>query len=138
MIRKMVVASSLLVLFVAGFAFGSTKVMKVEVPFEFHVGAEAFPAGEYWVEMEKLTSGSPTGATLLLRSEDGSIFHRTLAIPGSDAHARNDSKLTFNRYGDQYFLAAVGSAGYLATLRRSPLEKELAAQPSDKRQPTAE
>jgi hypothetical protein len=128
MIRTMVVTVSLLVLLFAGFAFGSTQVLKVDIPFEFHVGADAFPAGEYWIELEKLTSGSPTGATLLLRTKDGTVFHRTLTIPSSAAFSTGESRITFNRYGDQYFLAEVGSSGYTASLRRSPLEKNLAAQ----------
>ena len=127
MIRTMVVTSGLLVLFLSGSAFGSTQSLKAEIPFEFHVGNESFPAGEYWVELEKLTPGSPTGATLLLRNRDGSVFHRILAMPGADNFTTGESRLTFNRYGDQYFLAEVGSAGYKATLRRSPLEKNLAA-----------
>jgi hypothetical protein len=128
MIRIMVVTLSLLVLFFSGSAFGSTQSLRVEIPFEFHVGSESFPAGEYWVELEKLTPGSPTGATLLVRNQDGSVFHRILAMPGSDSLDKGESRLTFNRYGDQYFLAEVGSAGYKATLRRSSLEKNLAAQ----------
>lgn len=83
----------------------AVKTLVVRVPFEFAVGQERFPAGEYVV-----TTDSPSSDRLRLRSVDGSrattiLAHRT--VSGRD---RAISSLVFRGHGDGLFLARVEAA----------------------------
>jgi hypothetical protein len=81
---------------------------RFSVPFEFVVGAEVLPAGEYLVS--SLASGR-----VLVRSADGRVTTAfTLVAKAREASA--ESKLVFHRYGDRHFLAQVWTQG--ATLGR--------------------
>ena len=97
-----------------------------EVPFDFHVGQSALPAGTYTV-MKASTLG-----ILQLRNDDTreSIF---LAPQGRES-AKTDPKLTFRCYSGDCYLSAVwipGTPGY--TFAKTSREKEVAkasSQPS--------
>ena len=73
------------------------------VPFAFSVGDQSFPAGEYRVE--RLNPQSNV-AIFVIRSADGK---RNAMFLTSDSvrKAKGDSHITFNRYGERYFLASL-------------------------------
>ncbi len=92
------------------------------IPFDFVVGKQTLPAGEY--RIEQLSSDG----VLLVRSTDGhtSIIVMTMAALANDW--QSESKLVFNRYGGQYFLSQIWTAGNKSgrELYKSPRETELA------------
>jgi hypothetical protein len=104
-------------------ASGTTE-LRASIPFEFSIGNQTMPAGEYVV---RSTNPSSDLKVLQLRSRDGrtSVMVRTNNVIGDTQGA---AKLVFNRYGDQYFFAQAwlpaDSTGMQAS--RSRNEKRIA------------
>ena len=70
------------------------------VPFSFNVGKKVLPAGEY-----KITADNQI---VRIQKTDGKVNAVTLTQrTHSDGRVENDAKLTFRRYGDQYYLSQV-------------------------------
>lgn len=105
------------------------RTIVVNIPFEFVVGNERMPAGDYTVR--RIVRDSEK--TLLIRSTDGSAAAtiHTNAVETKTPAAQ--AKLTFVQYGEQYFLAQVWTPGSTSgrevtksRIQRS-LERELEA-----------
>ena len=77
---------------------------KAQVPFDFHLGGRALPAGTYTVTCLGYAAGK---VALHIRSADGRAGGIVLMHKASGAGGREEARLVFNRYGDQYFLAQV-------------------------------
>ena len=78
-----------------------TTELRASIPFEFSIGNQTMPAGEYVVYCTNPTSGMNV---LKLSSRDGRatvMVQTNSVISKKQANAR----LVFNRYGDQYFFA---------------------------------
>jgi len=81
-------------------AQGVSKRGTFVVPFEFSVGENVLPAGEYVV----------TGETQLLRVESKDRKQHVAILPVGtqiDPRSASEVKLKFRRYGDQYYLSQV-------------------------------
>lgn len=87
----------------------------VTIPFKFHVAGETLPAGQYIVG--RSTQASADGLVLRARDGRGGVFVLTSGIQAKERSEH--SKLIFNRYEDQYFLAEVWTSG-VSTGRRLP------------------
>ncbi len=125
-------ALSLLVAVSAGANDASAQTARpytVSVPFEFVVGEERLPAGDYTVRRALRDSES----TLMIRSADGG---KTVTVHTSAAGARETSsgrvRLVFRRHGEQHFLRQISTpesqtarAFPVSRIQRS-LERELA------------
>ena len=116
------VVSFLLVAAAAPLA-AQTSRLTANIPFEFNVGGKTMPAGEY--EVWK----APTSAMIVLRGIDHrtSVLSIAMSDPITSLDPATDSRLIFNRYGNQYFLHAVVIA-YAAVEFRLPevrAEREL-------------
>ena len=76
---------------------------RADVPFTFQVGESTMPAGHYSVKNARgiLTVSETSGKKSVFR----------LTLPASRAAATREGKLTFNRYGDSYYLTNVWTAG---------------------------
>jgi hypothetical protein len=109
----------------AAFSPGSTS-LRIKIPFDFTAGNQMLPAGVYNV--------SSLGTDLSMLQIKNQNLHRGIAIVRTVSKEANDhnpdSRLVFNRYGDQYFLSQVWSAGQTGayTVPRSSREKELATE----------
>jgi hypothetical protein len=94
--------------------------LKVNIPFEFSVGNEVLPAGEYTVR--NMVQG-----ILVIRSVDcsASQFFSTMGTIASKTP--NESSLVFHRYGDEYFLSTIWTTGNDAghKLFKSRAEREI-------------
>ena len=89
-----------------------------EIPFDFHAGQSALPAGTYSVI-------KAASSVLQLRNDDTRDSILLMGV-GREA-AKEDARLVFNRYGDIYFLSAVwipDSQGY--SFPKTKMEKEMA------------
>ena len=97
-------------------------VLAANIPFDFVVGKQTLPAGEY--RIEQLSGRS----VLLIRSTDGHTSTVVMTMPALANDWQSESKLVFNRYGDQYFLSQIWTAGNQSgrELYKSPRETELA------------
>jgi len=108
----------------SGFALaGPGAAMRVNVPFDFYVGAQQLPAGEYIFER----GSGPVDPTSLLKvsKRSGEGVCLLVTLPGS---GNADEKLLFNKYGNQHFLTGVSIQGIKAGVPMQKLEKELRAQ----------
>ena len=94
------------------------------VPFQFNVGNEVLPAGEYTVIVEN--------QTVRVRKSDGkanalALSRRTVSASHSDSKV----KLTFRQYGDQVYLSQVWLADGLGReLNRQRKDSDYLAQGS--------
>jgi hypothetical protein len=97
--------------------------MSANIPFEFHVGNSMLPAGEYTVYAE------PGSGLVRLRSADSKSSVTILANAVQTLSTPRESKLIFNRYGDNYFLFRIWRSGSDTgnEMRKSRRETELAA-----------
>ena len=98
---------------------------RVEIPFAFHVRDAALPAGSYTVEEFK------TAGTLLITNNESGKAIFTVAPPTRSGETE-ESKLVFNKYGDQYFLSELWFAGKGAgdCVPMGKLEREVRSTPA--------
>ncbi len=92
------------------------------IPFEFNIGQHKLPAGDYSV--------FHSNHVLRLRCESGAYKSAMVLVnPASSEPAGTPSKLVFNRYGNEYFLAKVWRNGLTNSIAILPskVERELAA-----------
>jgi hypothetical protein len=95
--------------------------IRAEIPFDFNVGSKRLPKGEYLIE-----SVGDSGTLTIRHAEKGkAVTFNTIRHKPTDG---NKSKLVFNRYGEQYFLARVWdqSSETILKLSRSKAEKRVA------------
>jgi hypothetical protein len=115
--------SLLSLLLVTGSAIAQTSNLRANVPFNFTAGEKTLPAGMY-----DIGSISSDRKILLLQARDGT----SSMMVGSNAAEANKgadkTKLVFNRYRDQYFLAEIWVEGATRgrQLPKTSREKELA------------
>jgi hypothetical protein len=97
-------------------------LMTVNIPFNFSVDGHALPAGEYTV-----LAVTPV-KNIALVSTDRKHSLIVSDLPNYASNPSVSSRLVFNRYGNQYFLAQVWTAGQ--EVARNPFasnqEKEMA------------
>src|SRR5580700_10218506 len=97
---------------------------KANVPFAFNLGAAQLPAGTYEV---KVTSQSPS--VIMIRNHETGAA--ALSIARTDGAGSTESKLVFDRIGNQYFLIEVwnglGADGMIVptSKHQKELKKEL-------------
>ena len=129
--RKQIYLIAIVIALCAGYAENAnaqTTYFTADIPFTFHVGNQSLPAGEYTV---RCTNPASDVKVLQLRSKDGksNVLVRTNSIVG---RMNKDTKLVFNRYGNQYYFAqawlVADNVGMRATKSRNEIAtaKELA------------
>jgi hypothetical protein len=116
--RALVIAFCVMMV-LGSIAFAGTAPVRVNIPFAFHAGDADFPAGEY--VMQYLYSSN-----IMVRSVDGQdgafvSINRATALKNVPAYS-----VSFNRYGEQYFLAALDNGDFKASVLKTGAEKKLA------------
>jgi hypothetical protein len=120
-VRYFAVAVLILMMAAAIPSFAQVNSTKVTVPFEFQVGNRILPAGEY-------AMAQFAGVGIIIENTNG----KASAVAVTDATGGNgvdrQPHLTFNKYGNKYFLAEAwlrySDAGRV--LHASPAEIEIA------------
>jgi hypothetical protein len=90
------------------------------IPFDFTIGAKSFAAGDYSVRQVNEN-------VLLIQSIKDGTGVMTMTLPGETTKRGGVPVLTFNRYGDSYFLSKVSGDDRGWRLHQSPAEKEMVA-----------
>jgi hypothetical protein len=97
--------------------------VKADIPFNFVVGNQMLPAGEY-----TLVNQGPVGQAILIRSHEGknALFSSTQACTSSSPSAK--TKLVFHTLAGRYFLYQIWTEGYASgrQIPKSKAEVELA------------
>jgi hypothetical protein len=105
-VRVLSVLELLLVIIAATISAGGQEInIKVEIPFNFIVGATTLPAGEYTV------GKAPSPGRLLIQSIDGRSSIVALATFTQGTVDREEARLVFNQYGEEYFISQALSQG---------------------------
>lgn len=97
--------------------------VKADIPFNFVVGNQVLPAGEYLVTPQ----GSGNQA-ILIRSTDSKNAAMIITSRCGSANPSRDTKLVFHTAGGRYFLWQVWAQGYVQgrELPKSSAEMEMA------------
>jgi hypothetical protein len=96
----------------------SERLMKVNVPFAFGVEDRSLPSGEYTV-----FTVTPERSIRLV-SADGKHSAVINTLPNYANEPSTTSRLVFHKYGNEYFLAQVWTAGQ--NVARNPLSSKKA------------
>jgi hypothetical protein len=96
----------------------SRPLMKANIPFSFTVDSQTLPAGIYYV-----VSVTPE-RTIRLASADGKHSAIVNDLPNYTSAPSPNSRLIFNKYGNEYFLAQVWTKG--ENVARNPLSSKRA------------
>ena len=96
----------------------SQQLMKVNIPFAFGVEDYFLPAGEYLV-----LTVTPE-RSIRITSTDGKHSAIVNTLPNYAKAPSANSRLVFHRYGDEYFLTQVWTAGQ--NVARNPLSTKRA------------
>jgi hypothetical protein len=103
-LRKMMLATLLVLAVGMAHAQIGGEVLKVKIPFSFTVGTQTLPAGEY--NLKPLLPH-----TMLLRNQSGQVLTSIATNSIESKEVPRSVKLVFNGYGGQYFLAQIWRAG---------------------------
>jgi hypothetical protein len=90
------------------------------IPFDFTIGAKSFPAGDYSVRQV-------SEHVLLVQSIKDGTGVMTMTMPTERTEKGGTPVLTFNKYGDTYFLSKVTGDDRGWKLHQSAAEKEMVA-----------
>ena len=114
-------------LLVVSTAHAQTTNVTARIPFDFVVGKQMLPAGEY-----TLRSVGHSGNALAIRSEQGAT-QITLTNATENSKPAEKTVLIFHRMGDEYFLAEIWVEGNSRgrALPRSPVETQMAMNHKD-------
>jgi len=82
--------------------------IRVNIPFDFSIANKKLPAGNYSVGRAIQNSDN---TVLSILDGRGHTREARLSIPVFAAEAKNQATLVFHRYGDEYFLYQVWTAG---------------------------
>ena len=105
----------------------SDHLIAANIPFNFYIKDRALPAGDYLFTLTRI--GGADGVKI--QSADGHLTAFVLTRPAAIKAAKDEPRLIFNRYDNQYFLAQVYGveAGTLEQLARPRAEETLAKTP---------
>jgi hypothetical protein len=97
--------------------------VKADIPFDFVVGDQRLPAGEYTVRNQ-----GPVGQAILIRSDENKIAMFRLTQPCSSFKPSTKTKLVFHTVAGRYFLYQIWAKGDTSgrEIRKSNAEVELA------------
>jgi hypothetical protein len=111
-VRQMLLPLFLTLIFVMSFSAARTQAqitgnLVAEVPFQFHVGNTALPAGKYMIHQ---LEGSDL-MVMQISSMDGKVSALFDVEPTEAKSAPQKTELIFNKYGDRYFLSEMFDEG---------------------------
>jgi hypothetical protein len=94
--------------------------LKATIPFDFHIGDAALPAGEYIIYVQ------PGGRLVAFRNELGKPAAFVPTTPAERSRNESAGMIVFNKLGDSYFLNGLWAPGERAgiNLPVSKHEKE--------------
>jgi hypothetical protein len=123
-LKNFTMLSLVLMLTSVSVAAQSERSRITNIPFSFIVGGKTLPAGEYTVGPNRRDYDK----VWLVQSRDGhaSALFATMSVRASETQEK--TKLVFRKYGDQYFLSQIWTAGGNSgrELLMPRLERELA------------
>ena len=110
-------------------AHAQSFALSADVPFDFIVGKQVYPAGNY-----QLRSLNSPESAIIIRNTDDSSSSITLTQSCLKTSPAEKTVLMFHRLGNEYFLDQVWVAGRESGRRffRSPIETQMARNYNDR------
>ena len=102
---KVAMIAATVILLSATSVFAQEPKMRIHVPFAFEAGGARLPAGDYRVSRDTLSQW------VVLANERGSSIFLSTHHPFIGEHVKENGSLTFDKYGDSYFLRKVSTPG---------------------------
>jgi len=99
--------SLLLILTVGTVSAQSEQIGVINIPFNFIIGQKILPAGEYTIRPNQTDSKT----VWLVQGNDTQAGAFFLTIPVLARETQEKTRLVFHKYGDQYFLSQIWTAG---------------------------
>src|SRR2546421_915330 len=98
--------------------------LKANIPFDFQIGRQTLPAGDYTISLVFPDSNL---RTIMLKSNDGHTTKIVQMLAVEAPQVPETGRLVFNRYGADHFLAQVWTPADSTGLavRRSHAEREM-------------
>ena len=114
-------------------AHAQSATVAAHVPFDFIVGKQVYPAGNY-----RLSPNGIGDKALVIRNTDESMSGITLTSSCAKLQPAAKTVLVFHRLGNQYFLDQMWVEGSSTgrQFRKSPIETELARNSNDREEVT--
>jgi hypothetical protein len=109
-------------LLATGSAYAQSFQLKANVPFNFVVTARTLLGGEYTIRSEKTEPQHELSINAIGQTSRVFLAVPCLSLKGEKAS--NQTKLVFDRYGDQYFLAEIWEKGKSVGLRLPKTRRE--------------
>ncbi len=138
--KKTLAVLAVLSIMIFGFVLAAqaetTRAVKINVPFAFQAGNQVMPAGDYIFEFPKANNDA-TGSMLKIFSPDGSLCQYLLSRSIRGIDTDSEWHVTFNKYGDFYFIAKVRNSELGAEVAKTRAEKQMAAQQLQALEPVA-
>ena len=106
----------------SAYAQAGTRV-QAEIPFQFAIGDEVFPAGSYSMSVIRR---SEVVHAVQLRDESGKLIYNTLAVQNGSTRDR-DSKMVFSVLDDVRQLEKLTTADYAFIFARTRGDKRVAS-----------
>jgi len=121
--RNLLLFAAALALVVTTVASAQTTKVKVTVPFSFIANRANLPAGQYLLQSVDIEGKVLQIRNMETNSSNLVMFHSCVSLASV-----KQTKLVFNRYGEQYFLNQIWVEGNNSghELSPSPREKEVA------------
>lgn len=115
---------ALLVMVSSGYAQEGARTKKVTVDFPFYVGDTQMPAGEYVFEV--VGPNSPQ-KLVMVKHVGGEAQAIATTVPATNSKKLAAGAVTFNKYGDRYYLANVqlGDPGLVQAVIKGSAERRL-------------
>lgn len=101
---------------------------KSHVPFDFSVRNQTIAAGDYMINRQ-----DDSGSAWTLRGNDNRQAMFLITSNVESKRVTDKGKLTFRRYGNKYFLAAIETSVYKIELGKSRTERRLEKQSENNR-----
>lgn len=95
---------------------------RAHIPFDFNVGNRTLPTGDYVIELTSRSTSQNVLTILETKSGEAKIVQ---AIPKEANGMSEISKLVFNRYDNEYFLAQMITPTLSAEFRKTKVESRL-------------
>jgi len=104
--------------------------VSANVPFDFVVGKQVFPAGNYL-----LSPGNSTGEAVVIRNTNEATYSSIIVTQSClKSSPAEKTALMFHRVGNLYFLEQVWVEGWQSgrQFRKSPIETQMASNHNDR------
>ena len=85
----------------------SERIGVINIPFNFIIGQKILPAGEYTIRPNRINSKT----VWLVQGSDTQAGAFFLTMPVWARETQEKTRLVFHKYGDQYFLSQIWTAG---------------------------